>query len=66
LTSREHPKDGEVWIVGAPLPDPAFNAALTRPPLLGENTADVLGDWLGWTEDKINAIVLPATAKDEA
>jgi crotonobetainyl-CoA:carnitine CoA-transferase CaiB-like acyl-CoA transferase len=66
LTSRDHPKDGEVWTVGVPLMDDAFNQAVTRPPLLGENTADVLGDWLGWTEDKISAIVPSETPKDGA
>jgi len=57
LTSREHPLDGEVWTVGAPLMDPAYNEAITRPPTLGENTADVLQDWLGWGEAKANDIL---------
>lgn len=57
LTARDHPKDGEVWTVGVPLADPAYNHAVTRPPLLGENTADVLADWLGWSAEKIGAIL---------
>ena len=52
LTSRDHPLDGEVWTVGVPLMDPAYNEAITRPPTLGENTANVLQDWLGWDETK--------------
>ena len=52
LTSRDHPLDGEVWTVGVPLMDPAYNEAVTRPPTLGENTANVLQDWLGWDETK--------------
>jgi formyl-CoA transferase/CoA:oxalate CoA-transferase len=52
LTSRDHPLDGEVWTVGVPLMDPVYNEAITRPPTLGENTANVLQDWLGWDETK--------------
>ena len=32
--------------------DPAYNEAVTRPQTLGENTANVLQDWLGWDETK--------------
>jgi succinate---hydroxymethylglutarate CoA-transferase len=57
LTSREHPLDGEVWTVGAPIMGPAYNEVITRPPTLGENTADVLQDWLGWDETKSKGIL---------
>jgi succinate--hydroxymethylglutarate CoA-transferase len=57
LTANEHPRDGKVWTVGVPLMDPAFNEAVTRPPLLGENTDDVLAEWLGWDKEKIAATV---------
>ena len=52
LTSRDHPLDGEVWTVGVPLMDSAYNEAITRPPTLGENTFDILQEWLGWDETK--------------
>ena len=57
LTSRAHPLDGEVWTVGVPLMDRAYNDAITRPPTLGENTADVLEEWLGWDKLKIKKFV---------
>ena len=52
LTSREHPVDGKVWTVGVPLMGSAYNEAITRPPILGENTVDILQEWLGWNESK--------------
>ena len=52
LTSRDHPLDGKVWTVGVPLMDSAYNEAITRPPTLGENTVDILQEWLGWDETK--------------
>ena len=32
--------------------DSAYNEAITRPPTLGENTVDILQEWLGWDETK--------------
>ncbi|MEE2932435.1 MAG: CoA transferase [Pseudomonadota bacterium] len=52
LTSRDHPLDGKVWTVGVPLMDSAYNEAITRPPTLGENTVEILQEWLGWDETK--------------
>lgn len=57
VVKRDHPKDGTVRVVGPPLPDPNREAAIARPPLLGEHGAEVLREWLGWTDDETDPIV---------
>lgn len=48
IRNFEHPKSGKIRIVGPPwittMEEPEFFA----PPLLGQHTAEVLVDWLGW------------------
>ncbi len=56
LTSRDHPEDGKVWVMRPPLMGPAIESAITRPPDLGEHSAEVLSDWLGWTDNNIGAL----------
>ena len=63
LTSRDHPLDGKVWTVGVPLMDSAYNEAITRPPILGENTVDILQEWLGWDETKSKNMLQKKTDK---
>jgi crotonobetainyl-CoA:carnitine CoA-transferase CaiB-like acyl-CoA transferase len=49
----EHPTTGDIKLVGPPwtatFPDPE----LVPPPLLGQHTAEVLEEWLGWDKERI-------------
>ena len=63
LTSRDHPLDGKVWTVGVPLMGSAYNEAITRPPILGENAVDILQEWLGWDETKSKNMLQKKTDK---
>ena len=63
LTSRDHPLDGKVWTVGVPLMGSAYNEAITRPPVLGENAVDILQEWLGWDETKSKNMLQKKTDK---
>ena len=63
LTSRDHPLDGKVWTVGVPLMGSAYNEAITRPPILGEHTVDILQEWLDWDETKSKNMLQKKTDK---
>lgn len=53
----EHPTAGDIELVGPPwtttFPDPE----LFPPPLLGQHTAEVLEEWLGWDREQITSFV---------
>lgn len=52
IRELEHPVSGPIRVVGPPWIMPGAEVALRPPPLLGEHTADVLRDWLGWDDDR--------------
>lgn len=47
IVSVDHPVTGTIRLVGPPWNGTLTSPPLTRPPLLGEHTAEVLKDWLG-------------------
>jgi crotonobetainyl-CoA:carnitine CoA-transferase CaiB-like acyl-CoA transferase len=57
VTRVNHPQTGEIRMIG-PAPKLSATPALIRrpPPLLGEQTDEVLGEWLGYTPEQIQAL----------
>jgi formyl-CoA transferase len=54
LTELPHPSAGKVKLVASPMKLSATPAqALSAPPLLGQHTAQVLGELLGYDADKL-------------
>jgi crotonobetainyl-CoA:carnitine CoA-transferase CaiB-like acyl-CoA transferase len=51
-----HPASGPIRIVGPPWKMSEQLDRLAPPPLLGQHTADVLRDWLGWDEASALAV----------
>jgi CoA:oxalate CoA-transferase len=51
-----HSVSGPIRVVGAPWQLNDDEDRIAPPPLLGEHTAEVLRDWLGWEEQKAKAI----------
>jgi crotonobetainyl-CoA:carnitine CoA-transferase CaiB-like acyl-CoA transferase len=56
----EHPASGRIRVVGPPWAMPGTRLEPAAPPRLGEHTAEVLRDWLGW--DEARAVALQARA----
>ncbi len=52
----DHPQRGKWWNVGMPIKLSASPAKIERSPLLGEHTAEVLKEVLGYDEARINAM----------
>jgi formyl-CoA transferase len=48
----DHPRSGRIRIIGPPWIT-SESPPLTPPPLLGQHTAEVLANWLGWSEDAV-------------
>jgi crotonobetainyl-CoA:carnitine CoA-transferase CaiB-like acyl-CoA transferase len=48
-----HPVSGHIRVIGRPWLASYESPELASPPLLGEHTAEVLRDWLGWEDDAI-------------
>ncbi len=53
LVSLDHELDGPIRAVGPPWLIDGAKVPVTPPPLLGQHTSEVLGDWLGWDEGRI-------------
>jgi formyl-CoA transferase len=51
----DHPASGKIRVVGPPWQMSCPQGEMTPPPLLGQHTAQVLRDWLGWDADRIEA-----------
>jgi crotonobetainyl-CoA:carnitine CoA-transferase CaiB-like acyl-CoA transferase len=51
----EHPRSGPIRVIGPPWITTMQEPEFFPPPLLGQHTADVLQDWLGWDGDKATA-----------
>ncbi|MED5579965.1 MAG: CoA transferase [Nitrospinota bacterium] len=53
IQTISHPISGEIRVVGPPWKMSGSQAKITRPPLLGEHTLEVLKEWLNWNDDQI-------------
>ena len=51
----DHPASGPIRVVGPPWQMSGEQSPSTPPPLLGEHTAEVLQEWLGWDDTKAAA-----------
>ena len=57
LVKVDHPKRGKYISVGCPIKLSASPAEVTRSPLLGEHTAEILSKVLGFSADEIDEII---------
>ena len=57
LVKVDHPERGEYISVGCPIKLSASPAEVTRSPLLGEHTAEILSEVLGYSADEMNEII---------
>ena len=57
LVKVDHPERGEYISVGCPIKLSASPAKVTRSPLLGEHTAEILSEVLGYSADEMNEII---------
>ena len=53
IKTVEHPVSGEIRVVGAPWIMSGAQAGVKPPPMLGQHTAEVLGEWLDWPEEEV-------------
>jgi len=56
MVKVDHPERGEYLSVGCPIKFSDMDVAVERSPLLGEHTAEILSQVLGYSEDEINEI----------
>ncbi|MEL6478545.1 MAG: formyl-CoA transferase [Pseudomonadota bacterium] len=56
IVEVDHPERGAYMTVGCPVKLSASPAIVTRSPLLGEHTEEILRDVLGYSDDEINGI----------
>jgi formyl-CoA transferase len=52
----DHPQRGKWWNVGMPIKLSASPARIERSPLLGEHTAEVLKEVLGYDDEQIGKL----------
>jgi formyl-CoA transferase len=57
LVKVDHPERGEYISVGCPIKLSASPAEVTRSPLLGEHTAEILSTVLGYSADEMAEII---------
>ena len=57
LVDVPHPKGGSAKIPGNPIKlSTVENEEFLAPPLLGEHTKEILGNWLGFSDDELSAL----------
>ena len=56
IVEVDHPTRGKYLTVGNPIKLSASPSVVKRSPLLGEHTVEILGDFLGFSEDEITEI----------
>ena len=64
LVKVNHPERGEYISVGCPIKLSASPAKVTRSPLLGEHTAEILSKVLGYSADEIDEIISSGAVGD--
>ena len=57
LVKVDHPERGEYISVGCPIKLSASPAKVTRSPMLGEHTAEILSEVLGYSADEMKEII---------
>ena len=57
LVKVDHPERGEYISVGCPIKLSASPVEVSRSPLLGEHTAEILSEVLGYSADEMNEII---------
>ena len=57
MVKVDHPERGEYLSVGCPIKLSDSEAEVTRSPLLGEHTVEILSDVLGYTGDELKAVI---------
>ena len=57
MVKVEHPERGEYLSVGCPIKLSDSEVEVTRSPLLGEHTVEVLSEVLGYTGDELGAVI---------
>lgn len=55
IRELDHPTSGKIKVVGPPWQMSCPQGEMAPPPLLGQHTAEVLNDWLGWDSDRIRS-----------
>lgn len=60
----DHPERGEYLSVGCPIKLSDSDVEVTRSPLLGEHTAEILSDVLGYAGDELKAVVSSGAVGD--
>ena len=62
----DHPRSGRLKVIGPPWITSQPSVAITPPPLLGQHTAEVLANWLGWSNDAIDEFMVTVKGKADA
>ena len=57
MVKVDHPERGEYLSVGCPIKLSDSEVEVTRSPLLGEHTVEILSDLLGYTGDELGAVI---------
>ncbi|MEM9736412.1 MAG: CoA transferase, partial [Pseudomonadota bacterium] len=56
IVKVDHPERGPYWTVGCPVKLSGSPVEVTRSPLLGEHTEEILRDVLGYSDDEVLSI----------
>ena len=57
LVKVDHPERGEYISVGCPIKLSDSDVTVTRSPLLGEHTREILNDVLGYKDEDLNRVI---------